>query len=160
MLASLQRLNRHIYLISRPKTRFYHPLPFLGLAYRKMPSISIPESAVGQTRRHTDDLEDLTIQPPEKKVRIEVEPANAPVLVAKPTKHAVRKQKKRIDKMHAPPEPYSTEDVLWHEVTDLLGKDMVDEAVKNLTELDAPFELYTEVVLKITAISSIGKQSL
>jgi hypothetical protein len=56
------------------------------------------------------------------------------------------------------PEPCSSEDVLWHEVQDLLGKDAVEEATKEGREFDSPYDYQAkeEVEVDFVALSSDG----
>ena len=56
-------------------------------------------------------------------------------------------------------EPCSHEDVHWREVVSLLGKDIVDNAINDETDLDAPFEFREELEVEIRRLSSNGKFS-
>ena len=72
----------------------------------------------------------------------------------KTTRKEARKAKKKG--LHIPPEPYSTEDVLWRDVVTVLGQDVVDTAVNEGTEWDSPFEFREEVELMVHSLSSNG----
>jgi tRNA (uracil-5-)-methyltransferase len=72
----------------------------------------------------------------------------------KSAKKEARKAKKKG--LHIPPEPYSTEDVLWRDVASILGQDVVDKAVEDGTEWESPFEFREEVDLTVHSISSNG----
>jgi tRNA (uracil-5-)-methyltransferase len=72
----------------------------------------------------------------------------------KTTRKEARKAKKKG--LHIPPEPYSTEDVLWRDVVAVLGQDVVDTAVNEGTEWDSPFEFREEVELIVHSLSSNG----
>ncbi|THH04444.1 hypothetical protein EW145_g5518 [Phellinidium pouzarii] len=54
-------------------------------------------------------------------------------------------------------EPYSRDDVFWHEVISLLGQEAVDKAVDDGTDLDAPFSFREELELDIQRLSSNGE---
>ena len=72
----------------------------------------------------------------------------------KTTRKEARKAKKKGH--HIPPEPYSTEDVLWRDVVTVLGQDVVDTAINEGTEWDSPFEFREEVELMVHSLSSNG----
>lgn len=69
-------------------------------------------------------------------------------------KKLARKAKKKGQ--HITPEAYSNEDVLWHDVESVLGKDVVDAAVEEGTEWDPPFEFREEVDVEVHSLSSNG----
>ena len=54
------------------------------------------------------------------------------------------------------PEPYSRDDVLWRDVRDLLGAEVVDGTIEEGREWDSPFQYGEEVEVEVTAIASTG----
>lgn len=72
----------------------------------------------------------------------------------KSAKKEARKAKKKG--LHLAPEPYSTEDVLWHDVASVLGKEAVEKAIEEETEWNSPFEFREEVELEVHSMSSNG----
>lgn len=72
---------------------------------------------------------------------------------AKPAKNRNKKHKK-----HKIPaiEPYSNEDVIYHDVKALLGEDAVLKAQEEGSDLKAPFERWQELELVVSALSSNG----
>ena len=64
-----------------------------------------------------------------------------------------RKRRRRLENI----EPYSHDDVYWHEICDLLGKDTVQRAIEQETDLDSPFKVGEEVELEVQRISSNGE---
>ena len=64
-----------------------------------------------------------------------------------------RKRRRKLENI----EPCSHDDVYWHEVSDLLGKQTVENSIEEETDLDSPFELREEIELDIQAISSNGE---
>lgn len=103
----------------------------------------------------------------EKRIRIELEDSDvkskAMDCVAKEDHSVVNKNKKLVKGARKRRrkleniEPYSHDDVYWHEICDLLGKDAVQSAVEQETDLDSPFELKEEVELEVQKISSNGE---
>ncbi|KAH6903392.1 tRNA methyltransferase [Coprinopsis sp. MPI-PUGE-AT-0042] len=63
------------------------------------------------------------------------------------------KRKKELSKL---PEPCSAEDVLWKDITTVLGKENVDAAVAGGVELDSPFAFKEEVELEVKLLASNG----
>ena len=57
-------------------------------------------------------------------------------------------------------EPCSHDDVHWHEICELLGQNVVDEATESDTLFDSPFTFKEEIELKISRISSNGTHFL
>lgn len=123
-----------------------------------------------QTRPRPDgEDESLLLTPAEKKPRLEISESTATIDVDvdfseppkvsgndKAPKKVSRKQKRKKQK-HALPEPYSGEDVLWRDVISVLGQDYVDEAIKNESEWDSPFEFREEVDLEVSSLGSSGE---
>lgn len=90
--------------------------------------------------RPLPDLEQSS-QPLEKKPKLEPK---------KPNKRSNRRKK------HALPEPYSTEDVLWHDIVSVLGKETIDKALEDGDEWESPFEFKQELEVEAVEISSGG----
>lgn len=114
-----------------------------------------------RVRSPTIDLE--VPAPVEKKIRLEENPmdesnvttedTSIPVVSGpskKVSKSAKRKQKRIL------PEPYSSEDVLWHDIVALLGNDTVDHALQQGTEWNSPFDFREEVEVEVSTLSSNG----
>lgn len=64
-----------------------------------------------------------------------------------------RKQKDKVPAI----EPYSTEDVVYHDVQALLGEDVVRQAQEDGSDKVAPFERQQVVELVVSALSSNGE---
>jgi hypothetical protein len=70
------------------------------------------------------------------------------------------KQKRKAKKhKHTLPDSGTSEDVVFKEVEELLGKQYVDAQVEAGTEWSAPFTLYEEVELLVKSMSSSGTSS-
>ncbi|KZT35431.1 tRNA methyltransferase [Sistotremastrum suecicum HHB10207 ss-3] len=67
------------------------------------------------------------------------------------------KANKKRKKKHAEIEPYSSDDVLWRDVTALLGAEATSEAASKGTEWDAPIEWGAEVEVEMSELASNGK---
>lgn len=67
-----------------------------------------------------------------------------------------KQPKQRKPRRPPPPDPGSAEDVNWHDIVSLLGKDIVDLAVKEEREYTSPIELWDEVELVVVDLSSNG----
>jgi hypothetical protein len=70
-----------------------------------------------------------------------------------PLKKSVKKRKNRKLAM---PEPYSHDDVLWHDIMAVLGKDVVSKAIEDGVEFDSPHKFHDEVELTVAALTSHG----
>jgi tRNA (uracil-5-)-methyltransferase len=115
------------------------------------------------TRVRSPTIDPEVLVPLEKKMRLEehiIDESNvttedsSAVVVPRPSKKvsksAKRKQKRVL------PEPYSSEDVLWHDIVALLGDDTVGHALQHGTEWDSPFDFREEVEVEVSALSSNG----
>lgn len=69
----------------------------------------------------------------------------------KKSRNAKKKQK------HAYIEPYSTEDVVLHDVKALLGQDAFDQVMAEGSDWNSPFEHREEVQLVVSCLSSTGE---
>jgi len=99
---------------------------------------------------------DLEVHSAEKKPRLDDDQAtgNASTSNKKSSWLGARKAKRKQKFLQ--PESGSMEDVLFHEVTSLLGRDVVDEAMQSGTERQSPFEYMETVELTISSLSSSG----
>jgi len=68
---------------------------------------------------------------------------------------ALRKQRKKIESI----DPGSHDDVFWKEVALLLGEDIVDTALEDGTDMESPYNLFDEIDLTISRMSSNGASS-
>ncbi|EIW86148.1 hypothetical protein CONPUDRAFT_160976 [Coniophora puteana RWD-64-598 SS2] len=68
-----------------------------------------------------------------------------------------KKGKKNKKQKHRLPEPYSPEDVLFHDVRALLGTEAVDKALAEGTEWNAPFAFKEEVEVEVKALGHNGE---
>ena len=59
-------------------------------------------------------------------------------------------------KLAALPDPCSPEDVLWHDIQEVLGKDVVDKVLEAGKEFEAPFKFKDEIMVEIKAVGSGG----
>ncbi|KAF9235845.1 S-adenosyl-L-methionine-dependent methyltransferase [Melanogaster broomeanus] len=103
--------------------------------------------------------------PAEKRARVEAVGIELPIpgtsLVGhkpqhhqeKPNKHPKKAKKKQ---KHSLPDPYSSDDVLWHDVVSLLGEGNVDRVIAEGTEWDAPFGIRDELEVVVSQLSSNG----
>ena len=159
-LCSMHRFAVRLYHPLSIRKGYYHSLPpFLGLSHRKTMDDS-PQT--GQTRPKPGSGSSSPIG---KKPRLET-PSEAITLdrikdhlvsSAIPKKSAKKEARKAKRKgLHIPPEPYSTEDVLWRDVASVLGQDVVDKAVEDGIEWESPFQFREEVELTVHSISSNG----
>ena len=139
----------------------YSPTLFRALSYRKALSYQMADR-IGQTRSNPGSG---TSSPISKKPRLEthVEAAitdrvKGQAIESPSTKKSARKEARKAKKkgLHIPPEPYSTEDVLWRDVESVLGHDIVNEAIGDGIEWDSPFSFREEVELTVHSLSSTG----
>lgn len=150
----------HLYILSRsplsyPRRSFYSAMsdtPQTGQS-RPAPS-SGPSSPIGKKPR----LEEPSVSQPELELSIQASTSASAANPKKSHKKLARKAKKKGQ--HILPEPFSNEDVLWHDVASVLGKAVVDEAVEAGTEWDSPFEFREEVELEVHSLSSNGEYDL
>ncbi|KAI0691245.1 S-adenosyl-L-methionine-dependent methyltransferase [Cerioporus squamosus] len=110
--------------------------------------------------------------PPEKKPRLDVSPepaepveiqdapadAQAPPSAPTSKKHAKNKKNKKHQRRA--PEPFSSDDILTHEVISLLGQDYAQTLVDQKLDWDAPFEQFTQLELTVACISPSTGESL
>ncbi|KAF9221276.1 tRNA methyltransferase, partial [Gyrodon lividus] len=97
--------------------------------------------------------------PPEKRPRMEADDVDLPTpstsfihdqgQTMKLSKKAKKKKQKHTD-------PYSSDDVLWHDVVSLLGEEIVDRMITQGTEWDAPFAFRDELEVVVSRLSSNG----
>jgi hypothetical protein len=126
------------------RARYYSQKAYLGLNYTRNMSDS-PQ--IGHTRPKPDS-DGPSSEPLEKKPKLDLSSK-------KLSKRETARHKKKNPK-NVLPEPYSSEDVLWHDVVSLLGKVAVDEVLEAGTEWDSPFEFKQEVEVEVSRLSSSG----
>lgn len=148
----------------------YHPLLIKKAFYHspssfpRLPHINKMDDAprTGQTRVKPDSGSSSPIG---KKPRLETpldtaapshitEKSIASTAPKKSARKEIRKAKRKG--LHVLPEPFSTEDVLWRDVTSVLGQAIVDRAVDDGTEWESPFAFKEEVELTVHSLSSNG----
>ncbi|KAJ7189114.1 tRNA methyltransferase [Mycena filopes] len=66
------------------------------------------------------------------------------------------KRQSRKDAYNALPEACSGEDILWREINLILGKEYCEQALREETDRQSPFEYHQELELEVVAISSTG----
>lgn len=97
---------------------------------------------------------------PVKKVRLDG-PSGADVVAStsKSQFQSKKKQKlsKRILRKLTQPEQGTPDDVLWHEVQELLGEDVVDDAIDRGVDLEAPIKFGDILELDVSELSSNGE---
>ncbi|KAJ4490224.1 tRNA methyltransferase [Lentinula aciculospora] len=77
---------------------------------------------------------------------------------AKRAKAVARATAKRLKKQRGHiPEACSPEDVRWKDIVNLLGQEVVDNAIENGSEFDSPFLFKSEVELEVKSVSSNGE---
>lgn len=139
---------------------FIHLRGNLHFVVRNMSGPPTIEAQTGQTRPAPSSGPS---SPVGKKARLEELPQPEPGpsnSAANPKKsHKKLARKARKKGQHIAPEPYSNEDVLWHDVESVLGKDVVDAALEAGTEYEAPFEFREEVEVEVHCLSSNGECS-
>lgn len=152
----MRRVVRPLYIF---KSSFYSAPAFLGLKHKN--HMSDPLRA-GQTRSQPDSGSPPPIG---KKPRLETpskvvdagSTKQTLVTTTSPQKVAKKEARKAKKKgLQVPPEPYSTDDVLWRDVISVLGQDVIDKAIEEGTEWDSPFEFREEVELEVRSLSSNG----
>ena len=116
---------------------------------QRFPMTSSPQ--LGYARPLIDVHDALA--PAEKKPRLDANPDMVPA--AKGKQHVDKKERKR--RKRELPEPCSPDDVLWHDIVDLLGKHVVDAVLEEGSEWDSPFGFREEVELEVAALSSTGE---
>lgn len=107
---------------------------------------------IPQIRSRPDSEGDSPRPPVEKKLRLDEEAS--PIRSA--AKDEPRKAKKKKKQKRTLPEPYSNEDVLWRDITELLGAAAVDKAIADKKEWDSPFEYREEVQLVVASLTPGG----
>ncbi|KAJ6550713.1 tRNA methyltransferase [Mycena sp. CBHHK59/15] len=75
---------------------------------------------------------------------------------AKPPAKALSKRQKKRHQHNSLPEPCSSEDVLWHEINDVLGEDCVKSALADGTDMQSPFAYHQELEMQVVALCSTG----
>ncbi|KAH8111434.1 tRNA methyltransferase [Phellopilus nigrolimitatus] len=73
------------------------------------------------------------------------------------TQKSLSKSAKKHRKKLVNIEPCSRDDIIWREVTGLLGQDTVDSAIEDGTDLQAPFKFREELKVEIQQLSSNGE---
>ncbi|KAH7330701.1 S-adenosyl-L-methionine-dependent methyltransferase [Rhizoctonia solani] len=100
--------------------------------------------------------------PPTKRAKLNVteEPAGAgdveeALVESKRDGHKVKKPKKsRVKRQNI--EPYSHDDVLWHDVKAVLGSEAVETATVRDTDWESPLQFGTELELTVSGLTSTG----
>ena len=137
--------------------------PFLGLNYRQKMAESL-QLQVGEIRPRDSEKEEIEQSVPSgKKPRLAAVDAESSQDLS-PMSHSRNKgqmggskrTKKRRQIKRTLPEPYSNEDVLWRDIVSLLGKDVVDKALEDGSELDSPFQFHEEVEVQVSSLCSSG----
>jgi tRNA (uracil-5-)-methyltransferase len=99
---------------------------------------------IPQTRQRSNS----DVETPQKKIKLDV--------AIKAAKVAPKSGKKNKHKNKLP-EPYSSEDVMWRDVVDLLGSATIEKAAEEGHDWHSPFEHGEEVQVQITNIAPTGK---
>jgi tRNA (uracil-5-)-methyltransferase len=117
-----------------------------------------------QVRPHPPSDNDHSA-PAEKRLRLQTDDVDLPIPSTsiidpdlrneqvQPKKH-LKKGKKKLK--HKLPDPYSSDDVLWHDVVSLLGEENVVRLTAEGTEWDAPFGFRDELEVVVSRLSSNG----
>lgn len=134
--------------------------PYSSINAMSVPPVTVIEVQTGQTRPAPSSGPSSPIGNG-KKPRLEEPsppvpgPSSSAANPKKSHKKLARKAKKKGQ--HVTPEAYSNEDILWHDVESVLGKEAVDAAVEAGTEWDAPFEFREEVEVEVHSMASNGQ---
>lgn len=161
-------LTRSRRVLSIQRSRAYHTPPaFLGLAYKKKFAMDEVVQA-GQIRDKPGDSSRST-SPIGKKPRLdgpspsEAVASTSTIIVEKfkeasaPKKSAKKLARKAKKKgLHVPPEPFSPDDVLYHDVMSVLGEDVTSKILEDGTEWDSPFDFREEVTVEVKGLSASG----
>ncbi|KAI0319910.1 S-adenosyl-L-methionine-dependent methyltransferase [Amylostereum chailletii] len=169
MLKTISRPPLHRYRLGLPVPshlnfkRGYRPKSF------KAPLLLPPTMSDSVSKvRLASSLEDpdASLQPADKRPRLDkgaenidsatLPEGNPPPATSKPAKKDSKRQGKRKQK-HQLPELGTSEDVVFKEVEELLGKDVVDAAVAAENEWQTPFGFQEEVELTVSSMSSSGE---
>ncbi|KAJ7744236.1 tRNA methyltransferase [Mycena maculata] len=99
--------------------------------------------------------------PVAKKPRLEApeQPVSLPVSTPAfktASKPKQSKTQKRRQQYNALPEPCSSDDVLWREITEILGEEYVNTNLAEETDRLSPFEYHQELEMQVVAICSTG----
>ncbi|KAB5592986.1 TRNA (uracil-5)-methyltransferase [Ceratobasidium theobromae] len=109
-----------------------------------MASVREPSSPVGSP-------------PPPKRAKLDVshEPLEAPEEI-RHEEHKVKIKSKKSRPKRPNIEPYSHEDVLWHDVKDVLGSHIVDTATTQDKDWESPLSFGTVLELTVSGLTSTG----
>ncbi|OCH94190.1 hypothetical protein OBBRIDRAFT_180517 [Obba rivulosa] len=100
------------------------------------------------------ELADAAVVPTPLASELEDQSELQPAVKAAAPQKPAKRYKNKIK--HSLPEPYTAEYVVAREVSELLGQETVDKAVRSGTEWDSPFQFKEEVTLTVSRISSTG----
>lgn len=82
--------------------------------------------------------------------------AAAPAASSKATRRALRVARQRERERKILPEACSSEDVLWHDVLDVVGKEYADAQIEAGTEFDTPFSYRDQVKVRVKSLGMGG----
>jgi tRNA (uracil-5-)-methyltransferase len=115
------------------------------------------DSVVARRERSPETSKDVTDERPSKKPRIEeIKPTTSAEASSKPQPKKGSKFNKRAMQKLVHPEEGTPDDVLWHEIKEILGESVVDDAVLRKVDLDAPLKFGDVLDLDVVAMSSNG----
>jgi hypothetical protein len=115
------------------------------------------DSALARRERSPETSEDVIDERPSKKPRIEgIKPTTGAEGPSKGLSKKGSKFNKRAMQKLVHPEEGTPDDVLWHEVKEILGESVVDDAVLRKVDLDAPLKFGDVLELDVVAMSSNG----
>jgi hypothetical protein len=152
----LMLIRRHIHIIFRTtpilkQRTFSKPLRFFNSIKMEV------DSAVTRRERSPETFGGVADERPAKKARTEgIEPTAGGEGSSKSQSRKKSKFNKRTMQKLVHPEEGTPDDVLWHEIKDLLGESVVDDAVMRAVDLDAPLKFGDILELDVTAMSSNG----
>ncbi|KAG7095191.1 hypothetical protein E1B28_005968 [Marasmius oreades] len=145
------RLCRPLFLTARHIQTFRHPVYGRG-PFHWLP-MTPPSPKIGQVRPPPEsDQESLY---PGKRPRTEKEKTSSKS--SQKTHKLVKKSEKRLKKQREhQPELCSPEHVQWLDIVNLLGEDVVNDAIEEGKEFQSPFAFHEVVELEVKAICSNG----
>jgi hypothetical protein len=115
------------------------------------------DSVVARRERSPETLEVVVDERPSKKPRIEgtEHPKNVEGSSKAQPKKKSKFNKRAMQKL-VNPEEGTPDDVLWHEIKEILGEAVVDDAVLRQVDLDAPLKFGDVLDLDVAEMSSNG----
>lgn len=148
-------IQRHIQILNRARRISQHQLHFYPQRLFATTRMDVDGSAI-RRERSPETMAAIADERPAKKPRIDG-PDAKPVVDASTSKSKKKsKFNKRAMQKLVNPEEGTPDDVLWHEVKELLGDSVVEDAVARKADLNAPLKFGDILELDVVEMSSNG----